>query len=423
MAGTLAFPFNGSLYQSTNLPTNMDVKDFGTMIHRVFQGGTAPLFALLSELPTGTALNIEHGYWQKAMIIPSSTVGAGGQIAADTTWTMVDTSQLVPGQVLRVPATGENVLVLTVASSTSITVRRAFGTTAAGAVAAGAQLMVVGNAFEEASNRPNAQSYNPAYIKNYTQIFRNAWAVSGSAAAIKMLVGDGNVAENRRDCIHFHSAAIENALLFSQLYTGSLNGRPVRGMDGILSMVGNQAYYPPSFAAANVFVAGGTTSYTQLEQMLESTLNQRMESTTASTDRVIFTGSKGMQVFNQIARLNTTYMMINGQETTAFGMQFRTLKTSRGTFRLIEHPILNSNAVWSAMAFVLDLSCLKLSYLGGRKTIPSEYGYDASGTNIVKVPDNGQDAIGGDLLTEVTLECLNVPGNAVISNLTAGAAG
>lgn len=418
---SLSFPFVTSQpFVSGNFPANTDVKDFGTMIHRTFQGGNAPLFALLSEMKTGEALNVNHGYWQKFMVLPSAQVN-GAKISTDTTIDVDDSTQLVPGQVLRIPATGENILVLTVPSATQITVRRAFGSTAAGAVADNAVLMVVGNAFEEASNRPNAQSFNPAYIENLTQIFRNAWAVSGSAAAIKMIVGEGNVAENKMDCTHFHSAAIETALLFGQKLSSTLNGKPVRSMEGLNAMIGKLDYYPPQYAAANVFTAGATTNFTQLEGFLDPTLNQRTMANGGVNERVIFTGSAGIKVFNQIAKLNGTYQLMDGQ--TNFGLQFSTFKISRGTFRLIEHPILNYHADWSKMAFVLDLSALKLVYLGGRKTLPSEYGYDASGKNVVKVPDNGQDAIGGDLLTEMTLENLNIPSGAVISNLTAGAAG
>lgn len=424
MAGTLAFPFIGGSanpFVTGQQVAKTDYQDFGTMIHRMYAGGEAPLFALLSELGTGEAMNVEHGYWQKYMLIPSVTIGAGGQIAGDTTWTVADSSQLNAGQILRVPATGENVLVLSIVSATSITVRRAFGQTAAGAVAANAVLTAIGSAYEEASNRPNPQSFNPAYIKNYTQIFRNAWAVSGSAAAMKMLVGEGNVAENKADCVHFHSASIEQSLFWSQLYSGTLNNKPIRAMDGMASMIGNQAYYPSTYSAANSFTASATTNYTQLEAMLEPSLNQRSGSPQASTVRTIFTGNIGLRVINGIGRLNGMYELLTDQ--TTYGLQFRQFRTSRGTFNLVEHPMFNYNTTWAATAFVMDLTAMKLCYLGGRKTLPSEYGYDASGKNIIKVPDNGQDAIGGDLLTEVTLECLNVPANCMITGLTAPAAG
>lgn len=417
----LNFPFvTNQPFVSGNYPADTDIKDFGQMIHRVYQGGTAPLFAMLSELGSSSCLNVEHGYWQKFMLLASVKTNAAA-ISTDTTLTVVDSSQLIVGNVLKVEATGERLLVLTIASATSITVRRAFGTTAAGAIGNGVTLMVVGTAYEEASNRPNAKSFNPAYIKNFTQIFRNAWAVSGTAAKVQMIVGEGNVAESKKDCVHFHSADMESAILFSQLSTGTLNGRPIRSMDGLESMISNIDYYPPQYAAANVFTAGATTNFTQFESFVDPTFNQRMSDNAAATEKVIFTGSQGMKVINQIGKLNGTYQLLDGQ--TNAGLRFKTFTLTRGTVRLVEHPILNYNSEWSKMAFVLDLSAIKLCYLGGRKTVSSEYGWDATGTNLIKVADNGQDAVGGDLLTEMTIENLNIPAHAVIKNLTAGAAG
>jgi hypothetical protein len=43
--------------------------------------------------------------------------------------------------------------------------------------------------------------------------------------------------------------------------------------------------------------------------------------------------------------------------------------------------------------------------------------------NLVKLLDNGIDAVGGTLTTELTCLVKNPPANAVITNLTAGAQG
>jgi hypothetical protein len=58
-----------------------------------------------------------------------------------------------------------------------------------------------------------------------------------------------------------------------------------------------------------------------------------------------------------------------------------------------------------------------LAYLGDRKTQNKEFNQDADAN------DNGIDAVGGTLTTELTTVIKNPPANAVIYNLTAGAAG
>lgn len=401
---------------ATPLHADIPVKDFGTAILRYMEGGSAPFFAILSAMQTVTADNVEHGYYGKGNILPKVKVTVAA-VAGDTTFTSDDTSKIVKGMVLQVPTTGENILVTSVVSATSFTGTRAFGTVAAGAVALNETLIQIGNAYEEAANRAPAYSWNPVQFKNYTQIFRNGWAVSGSASAIKHIVGDGHVAENKRDCMWLHSSDIEKSILFGQKKSTTQNGRPLRAMEGVRYNVGDLTNYPDSYAATNVFAAGGTTNWTQLEAMLEPTLNQQMADATTSK-RTIFAGSKAIQVINNICRLNGQMELMPRQSN--FGIQVRTLYTARGEFNIVEHPLLNMNATWAAMAFVLDLNAFRLAYLGNRKTKDISYNYV---DGALKPVDNGTDAVGGELLTEVTIEHRNTAGNAVITGFTAAAVG
>jgi len=84
---------------------------------------------------------------------------------------------------------------------------------------------------------------------------------------------------------------------------------------------------------------------------------------------------------------------------------------------MIEHPLFNTNSDWGAMAVAVDLSTFNLAYLGNRKTMNREFNMDGEAV------DNGIDAVGGTLTTEVTCEVKNPPANAVIYGLTAGATG
>jgi hypothetical protein len=69
------------------------------------------------------------------------------------------------------------------------------------------------------------------------------------------------------------------------------------------------------------------------------------------------------------------------------------------------------------MAVAVDLSTFKTAYLGDRKTQNKEYNTDKDAN------DQGIDALGGTLTTEMTCVVKNPPANAVIYNLTAGAQG
>jgi hypothetical protein len=390
-------------------------KSFAALITRLMPQGSAPLFGMTSMLESETAVQTEHGFFTKTMLFPQLTVSAGGQLVGDTTFTVVSTANILPGMIMQVDSTRENIIINSVTDATHVVVTRGLGTVAAQAVPANANLYQVGNAFEEASVRPNALNINPVRITNYTQIFRNSWGISESVRATLMIAGETNQAESKQDCAAFHAVDIEKALFFGQKSQGTRNGQPFRTMDGLINIVGNLTYYPSSYSAANVNTAGATTNYTQLEAMLDPVFNQSTDPKVAN-ERVLFVGGTAHKVINSIGRLNGTYFISDGQ--TSYGLQFGTFKITRGTFRLIEHPLFNTNAMWSKMAVAVDLSTFKTAYLGDRKT--QHKGYNNGGDFAV---DSGIDAEGGTLTTEMTCVVKNPPANAVIYNLTAGAQG
>ncbi len=403
------------IFTTANLTQDLAKKSFAGMITRLMPNGTAPLFGMTSMLPSETAVQTEHGFFTKTMLFPQLTLGAGGQALGDTTFTVTSTANVLPGMLMRVNTTGENILINSVLSATQVQVQRAVGTVAASAIAASVALYQVGNAFEESSVRPQSLIINPVRITNLTQIFRNTWAISDTVRTTQMIAGETNVAESRQDCAGFHAADIEKAIFFGQKSQGTRNGQPFRTMDGLINIVGNLSYYPSSFSAVNVNTAGGTTNYTQLEGFLDPVFNQTTDPKVAN-ERVLFVGGAAKRVLNNIGRLNGTYNITDGQ--TSYGLQFSTFKTSRGTFRMVEHPLFNSNADWAKMAVAVDLSSFRLAYLGDRKTQNKEFNQDATEAN-----DNGIDAVGGTLTTELTCVVKNPPANSIIYTLTAAAAG
>lgn len=405
------------IFTSGQLTQDLAKKSFAAMITRLMPNGTAPLFGMTSMLASDTAVQVEHGFFTKTMLFPQLTLGAAATLS-DTTLTVLSTANVLPGMIMRVDSTGENVIINSVLSGTSVQVTRAVGTVAAAAISNSVNLWQVGNAFEESSVRPQSLIINPVRITNLTQIFRNTWAISDTIRATMMIAGETNVAESRQDCAAFHAADIEKALFFGQKSQGTRNGQPFRTMDGLINIVGNLSYYPSYYTAANVNTAGGTTNYTQLEGFLDPCFNQATDPKVAN-ERVLFVGGTAKRVINNIGRLNGTYYIVDGQ--TNYGLQFSTFKTARGTFRMIEHPLFNSNTSWSKMAVAVDLSTFRVAYLGDRKTQNKEFNMPEAGD--MDVVDNGIDAVGGTLTTEMTCVVKNPPANAIVYNLTAAAAG
>ena len=404
------------MFLTNNLTPDLARKSFAAMITRLMPNGAAPLFGMTSMLKDDIALQFEHGFFTKTMLFPQLTVLAAGQLAADTVLTVTNTNNVLPGMIMRVDTTNENLIINAVLSGTSVSVTRAVGNVSAQNIVANGNLWMVGNAYEEASLRPNSLIINPVRITNYTQIFRNTWALSDTVRATQMIAGDTNVAESKQDCAAFHAADIEKALFFGQKFNGFRNGQPFHMMDGLVSIVGQVSYYPSIYAGVpNVFAAGATTNYTQLEGFLDPCFNQATDPKVAN-ERVLFVGGAAKKVINNIGRLNGTYYLIDGQ--TSWGLQFATVKTARGMFRLIEHPLFNTNPTWAKYAVAVDLSSFSLAYLGDRKTQEKLFNEDSNGA-----VDNGIDAVGGTLTTELTTVIRNPPANSIVTNLTLAAVG
>lgn len=398
------------LISSASAPQNLNAISFATAITRLMPNGTAPLFGLTSLLQDETAANIEHGYFTKTMIFPSLTVNAA-HVAGDTVLTVTagSNADVVPGDMLLNETTGEIVLVTAATSgATSVTVQRAVGTTAAASMAAGQFLRTIGNAFEEGSVRPSAVNIIATRYVNNTQIFRNSWAVTKTAAAIPQIAGSGHVSESKQDCAALHATSIEKALFFGEKFMGTRNGQPFHTMEGVIPRI-------KTAAPGNVTTLGATTNWTQFEAALDTTL-QTVTDPKGGNIRTMFVGGTARRVIHNIARLNADYTITTME--SSWGLQIDKIRAPRGTFEIIEHPLFNaygSASAWAKMAVIMDLNAFSLAYL--RKT--SDAAYNASGALV----DNGVDAEGGTLTTELTSTIKNPAAFGVIYNFTAAAAG
>lgn len=391
------------LFNTSSPPATLAKPSFANAITRIGPNGYATLYALTGMMKESIATQVKHGYFSKTMVFPSMAV-AGTQAAGITSLAVASTANVIPGQVYENGTTGEQIIVRNVVDDTHVQVTRGAGTTAAGVQTDLDNLWLVGNVFEEGSTRPNAQALLAVENDNYCQIFRNTWAVTETMRATLMLAGDTNVAESQSECMQFHGRDIETSIFFGQKLVSTQNGKPLYKMEGVIA---NTSINAP----ANVNAAGATTNYTQLEALLDPMFDTRTD-VSASNERIAFVGGAALRVVNNIGRLNGTYQLVDGQ--TSFGLQFRTLKLTRGNVQLIEHPLFNTNAQWSKMMVTVDLPTFDVAYL--RKTSQKNFNMDTDAN------DNGIDAVGGTMTTQLTALFKNPAANSVVTGLTAAAA-
>lgn len=455
-----------NLITTQSIPRGLMRQSFSAMIARLMPMGGAPLFGLTSLLPEANVLSFEHGYWTKIMSFPQVKVNSGTtatvagtdvtlNVIADNTSNFganTNGNNIVLGDLMMDDQTYEMMRVVAVslnaAGSGTITVRRGHGNTfitdsntlvavnnatenlypgvsgfpaptptAAGIPATTGNttraitLIQMGNAFEEASTRPTAVSLVAQRTSNYTQIFRNSWAVSKTLAASQLLAGNSPVAESKRDCGAFHALAIEKNLFFGQKSLTTVNNQPLHTMDGILNVIANNA---PGNVVTLGAGAGGGTTWTDLENALDKTL-QVSDGPQGGNVRTIFCGGQAKRGFTDIARKNSNYNVEQDGPTnqlTEWGMEVTRLRTARGKFEIIEHPLFNAygmNSPLAKLSVVVDLAALRVGYL--RRT--TEDLYNERGA----VVDSSVDAQGGVLTTELTLEIMNPGAFGLLKNI------
>jgi len=399
----MSFNANGYFYTSYN-PTELNMKSFAQTILKKWPNGSAPIFALTGEAGKSKAKSSTHGYFTKTMTFGSVTVDDGTDlVAGDTTLVCDDTTGMVAGMVLQVPATRENIRVVSVDSATQLTISRSFGRVAAGAILDNAILFAVGNVSSEAANRPAARSITPVHVPNYTSIVRNAWALSGTAKASYAEAGYSNVAENRSDCMQLHSIDLESQILFGQAEAPA-GSPPIHATQGLIDAIYEHA-------SSNVGTAASTTTYEQLVTLVEGAFANQTSLGDATT-RVAFCDSTAMKVLTAIGNL---FGQINiEQKETSFGMMYTDFKMYRGSMKLKLHPLLDGlTRSANGLMVVCDLPSMKLAYMDGRDVLAENYNGASDGSN------SGVDAEGGSLLSEFATEFMNPSGCAVVNGLTA----
>lgn len=394
------------VFNVTKNPSELNARSFAATILRRFPNGSAPLFGMTSMTGKARAKDVTHGYFTKTMVF-SRVVTSAAYAAGETTLSVVSTTGIVPGMVLHNATTGENLRVLTVPSATSITVTRAFGRIALANIASGATLVVVGNAHAQGSARPTPRSIQAVYVSNFTQIFRNAWALTDTARSSYAEMGYSNIAENKQDCSTFHSTDIEAALFFGQAKMDTSGTQPIHATQGIIDAV-------TQHASANVNTAASTTTYDELVGYVEGAF-QYSTSLGESKTRALFGDSQAIKVLNAIGKKYVGDVTVT-QAENSFGMVFNKFRFYKGEIMMIEHPMFNGLNVQPGLAVIVDLPAIKMAYMDGRDAKIENYG--VGGTNS---DGSGIDSQGGSLTSEFALELINPASCAVIRGLTAAA--
>lgn len=355
------------------------VGDFASAMLHIEPTGNAPLLALTSGMPKESAADVTF-HWNEDGHEPGrQAIVSGG---TTTTIVVADGSFYVPNTILLVEETGEHLFV-TAAAGNSLTVVRGLAGTSIVSVTNAMHVQKIGNAFEEASSMPTPVTQQGAPRSNFVQIFRNGWAISGTAKAVKFTTGS-KLAYNKQMCASYHAEDIERSFIWGKKAMSTLNGKQFRLTDGILTQI--ESYGGTVMTAATGGTAGNL-SRGDLETFIQKVFSKNVKG--QANERIAFCGNEALAVVNRMAFLDGTYQFSTGE--TKLGIKITEVQTPFGTLKLMTHALMNENPVWTREMYVLHPGAIKKRML--RDTFPENY--DKHGNGVA-----GKDADEGALTTE-----------------------
>lgn len=308
----------------------------------------------LMKAPTG---NPEFGWFEDYYGGRYAKVGGTGYSTGAVTITVSGAGSssayiFTVGDVIKNSRTGENLLVATIASATTITVAaagRAFGSTAEVAGLAGDGLFIIGNVNEENAGARNVNTTRSQKLTNYSQIFKTTISVSNTEKEAN-LYGGKDLPYLRAKKGTEHALDIERAFWWGEKKydTTGTQGHPRRATGGILEFIN----------AGNSYVQNQNGALTAPD--LNSFLREGF--TYGNDKKTLFCGGIVLQAINEIAR---GQIRLRPNETS-YGMNISEWVTSFGSINILHNPLFVGD--YAGYAYLLDMDCFKYRFMNNRDT-------------------------------------------------------
>jgi hypothetical protein len=379
-------------------------KNFRERILFISPNGNAPIFALTSKAGKYNVNDPEFAWWAESQNL-IRIVTSGALAATDTTVTAVGTdpgattmsslygacTNLKPGDVMMVEPTAdattytqEFVMVDTVISDTQMTIRRGQGGTTAASIPSGAGLTLIGSSYAEGTGAPRAVARNPVKFKNYIQIFKDTYELTGTAAETFARTGNAWSNDKKRKMFD-HAKAIEMSFLFNALPIELVgdNGKPLRYMGGM------RTFIPASNQTVFTSGAGATTA-----QNFADALSPAFAFDLGGGDtRIGFCGNKARIELGKVIQAAVGIKIELGNPVKIFGVDFQEFILPMGRLLLKSHPLLSQHPLYQRSLYVLDFAAIKYTTMKGRP--------DAKIKDDVQLPD--EDVRRGYVQTDCSL--------------------
>lgn len=356
-------------------------KNYREMAFELFPDSPAVLTYVLSKLPSTSVDDPEYKLYEWRL--PKMTCINKGEAAAvaaaldSDTLTLYSTADSATtyaaegaspaqhfkaGDILRVESgnANEQVVVTAVASATTLTVARYWGSTntpGTGVIADGAVLRWAGSVYSEGSGAPTALSKRASVVTNYTGIFKDSCEVSGTAEQMRTRPYKP-WPQLKGEALERHMLKLEWAILNSvkqEDNTLDADGEYMRSTGGIRYWIDQ--------AQGDVDLSAGVDLDT-LEDEMETAF------TYGSKEKMGVVGYRALNILNRLVRSNTTWNW-NAEslpKKQTYGLEVFQLRSPFGILNLVPHKLLAESATQTKDLFILDTKYIEYVNMRGRDT-------------------------------------------------------
>lgn len=282
-------------------------------ITRVYPEAT-PFFTMLNRTATVSDGRANKYEWQILSEFPRVVTLTEASTAADVTLDVESANHVTESQLLLDPVTKEQLLVISKSGTTlTVATRGSVGGGAAGALAAGKNLYLLGVAREEGDTRLAAMGITPSFDHNFFQQFELVHGITDRAEQI-MYYGPNQRDLDAMEVMSEYKKRIERQFLFGyrkKIEAGSSGAvtHPRWMMGGMLDYIEQ---------ANNIFDAGGAFTYQEMCRFM-------IDQVRAGGGNTFF-GQASLEVLNIINEWGLSHHQADHMRTKEYGLEITRIK-------------------------------------------------------------------------------------------------
>lgn len=333
-----------------------------------------PLVTFMAKTRSKAATDPKFEWFENQLLPRFDTLGSDLSAGA-ATMIVVNYAFFRSGDLVRVNKK-EIVLVSATPTTTTVSITRAFGETAAQTAVAGNQLHIVGNTNQEGAGKRSLLSTQRVPQYNYTGIIRDPFGVTKTAMATKTFAGQDFTEEEASQLIE-HKKHIELQSLVGERYEDTTQTAPQRASRGIRNWMSSNIKY----------VNGPLT-----EPSVDSHL--RVSYRYGQKVKIGLLSPIAAQAFNGFAKDKLRVMDM----AKTYGVSMSRYENAGRVLLLTEHVLmtnddLNDFSGIAGEAYIVDIEDVQMRFVNGRLTVHNQN---------IQNPD--QDQRIDEYLSEVGLE-------------------